>query len=131
MTRAPAACPRPRRRASAWSWVRKPSMPWRVATKPRWAMTGRSAARSAAAMIQPKAGAGVHPVPAFRFLAFAPQRRALSPCVAFTDIPSIQLQDHLVRFQRQFQLMLLRGGLLIQLGAQALGAFPLAFGFTV
>jgi len=41
ITSALPACPKPRRNASACSCSRKASMPWRVATKPRWLITGR------------------------------------------------------------------------------------------
>ncbi len=50
----------------------------------------------------------------------------LSPSITFADVAGIPLEDHLVGLKRQFQLGLLGEGLLIQLGAQVLGALALA-----
>lgn len=59
---------------------------------------------STATLVQPEQRAGPHPVPPLRFLRPPTQRIALSPFIAFTDVPDVQFQDHLVGFQGQFQL---------------------------
>jgi len=41
------------------------------------------------------------------------------------------LNDHLVGFEDEFELLFLPRGLLVELGAEALGALALAFGFAV
>lgn len=51
--------------------------------------------------------------------------------VSFANVPSVHLDDHLVRLQRQFHLRFSLGRLLVQLGAQGLGAFALAAGLPV
>src|SRR5258706_390172 len=91
---------------------------------------GPSASRLAA-MIQPEAGAGIDPVPAFGLLTRAAQGGTLAPVVALANVPGVHLNDHLVRLQRQFELLLCGGGLLIQFGAQTLGAFALSPGFAI
>ena len=101
-----------------------------MATKPRSLMMG-AAAGGLAALVQAKAGAGIDPVPAFGFLVGAAPGRALAPAVAFADVPGVQLNDHLVGFQDPFEWFLGGGGLRVELGAQALGALALAFGFAV
>ena len=84
-----------------------------------------------AAVIEAEDGAGIDPVPAFGFVPAPPQRGGLAPGIALANVPGVQLNDHLVGFEDQFELLLLRSGLLIQLGAEALGALALAFGFAV
>ena len=93
----------------------------------------RAATRSLTAVIQPKTGAGVNlnPVPAFGFLPLSAQGTALAPAIPFTNVPSIQLDDHLIWFQRQFELGFFGDSLLIQSGAQGLGPFPLATRFPI
>jgi len=81
-------------------------------------------------VVQAETGAGVNPLPAFRFLPFTAQGLALAPVIPFPNVPSIQVNDHLVRFQRQFQLLLLWGGLLIQLVPQPLSPLTLPLGFA-
>src|SRR5882724_8469526 len=66
----------------------------------------RASTGGMASMIQPKDGAGVNPMPAFRLQAFAAQGGALAPAIPFTNIPGIHLNDHLIGFQGQFQLRL-------------------------
>ena len=84
-----------------------------------------------ATLVEPKTGARVNPVPPFGFLPLPAQKAALAPTIPFPNVPRIQLNDHLVGFQRQFQLFLFGGRLLIQLGAQGLGSFSLAPRFPV
>ena len=81
---------------------------------------------SVPAMIQPKDGASVNPVPAFRLLALAAQYGTLAPAVPLPNIPGVHLNNHLIGFQGQFQLRLLGGGLPVQFRAHRLGAFALA-----
>ena len=61
----------------------------------------------------------------------AAERGALSPSIAFAKVPRVQLDNHLVGLEDEFELLLLRGGVLIELGAEALGALALAFGFAI
>src|SRR5205814_5525751 len=80
----------------------------------------RPSSRRLAALIEPKAGAGVNPMPTFRLLARATQSSAFTPVIALPDIPGVQLNNHLVRLQRQFQWFLIAGTsprLFIKLGA--------------
>lgn len=55
----------------------------------------------------------------------------MTPGIALANVPRVQLNDQLVGFEHQFELLFVPGGLLIQLGAEALGALALAFGFAV
>jgi hypothetical protein len=75
-------------------------------------------ARSLTAVIQPETGAGVNPVPAFRLPACTAQPGHLSPIIAFAEVPGLQLNHHLIRFEGQLALPLFGGGALIELGAQ-------------
>jgi hypothetical protein len=57
------------------------------------------------ALVQPKAGAAISPVPAGRFLAGGAQGRALAPVfVAFANVPGVQFDDQREGLQRQLEL---------------------------
>jgi hypothetical protein len=45
------------------------------------------------ALVQPKTGAAIDPMPAGGFLASGALRGALPPIVAFADVPSVQFDD--------------------------------------
>ncbi|HEY3861293.1 MAG TPA: hypothetical protein VGO59_05335 [Verrucomicrobiae bacterium] len=85
------------------------------------------------AMIKPEAGAGVNPMPLLRLLSAPAQLLRLAPTVPLADVPSVDLDNHLIGFQHPFrrQTGSNRPGLLIELAAQALGALALAFGFPM
>ena len=84
------------------------------------------------ALVEPEAGAGVNPVPAFGRVAFFPTRRGLAPLIAFADVPSVDLQDHLIRLQRELQLARgRRGGVRVEFAPQRLRPGALAARFPI
>ncbi len=57
----------------------------------------------AAALLQPKTGRGVNPVPAVEFFAALTLGMGLSPVIAFADVPSVDLDDPSEGFGRLAQ----------------------------
>jgi len=85
-------------------------------------------------VIQPKTGAGINPMPPFRFLASLAQDLGFAPLIPLPDIPGIHLNDHLVGLQNHLRLHpLLAGtaGLLILLAAQLARPLTLPPRFTI
>lgn len=92
------------------------------------------AAGGLAAVVQPEAGAGVDPMPAFGLGPAAAAPGALAPCIALADVPGVDLQDRLVGFQQQLELAGRtgrRGRLGVERLSHGLRAVTLAAGLAV
>ena len=116
-----AAWPSPRRKASACKLIAQDVQALAGEDVTALDNDGPAAGRLAA-VIEAEDGAGIDPVPAFRLVPAAAWGGGLAPSIALANIPSVQWNDHLVGFEDQFSLLFVRRGLLIQLGAEALGA---------
>src|SRR5437899_1530587 len=64
----------------------------------------RTASSSPTSLVKPETGAGVDPMPSLWFPAALTQPLGSAPIVALSNIPSIDLDNHLVGFQAQFRL---------------------------